>query len=787
MKFRKCIPVFLGFLFFCACQSNVRETLHSMQSKAHHIVGPEAYLDAPYITPGNRVYAIGHQNGQFPDIGWHVKGEMGGIWDHPIKLMDGFQESLGKEGQTEPFPKADSYKQFPFSGVFNFMLPAAKLSVKRTQFSPDNTEGLVVEYVFENTTDREINTTFSWRGTSDLRPTWLGERTQMVDGKDQAIFLEDTKSWLVKDQNNPWYLALSADSPVIGFKEISNKENNTTQLEMHFSLSLKKGTSQIIKIFIAGSYTGEEEVLHTLDVLEAQHHFLFKEKEKRYEELAAQAALETPNKALNEAFLWLKFNADWFVRTVPEFGSGIAAGYPDYPWWFGCDSEYTLPSYMAIGQTETALNTLQLLTDFSDKTNGNGRIVHEVSTNGSVFNAGNVNETPQYVSLVWSMFQWQGEIAFLKDHFPRIQQSLEWILTKDTDGNGLPEGAGMMEVRGLESEMIDVAVYTQKAFSDAAKIASLLGEHLLAEGYKEKASALAKKINTDFWSEDFNAYADFIATDQETLHLINDAIIRADTLGKPWAVAELNETAAYIKAHPSLEPRPFVVHHNWVVNTPLETGIAPKEKAIKALETAEKYTNPFGVFVTGIDRDASAGKEFGSFKGAKQFSYTGAVMTLPTGVQAIAENNYGRPDKALDYLERILRTFSFAAPGSMYEVSPDYGMFVQAWNLYSFTKPIVEQFFGIQPNAYLKEVTIGVQMPVDWQQASLKEVIVGDNNISVNFNRIGDTQKVTVVSSKADWQINFSSIEGHLLSWSREESTDKKVKFTAIYTKKLPL
>jgi len=36
-------------------------------------------------------------------------------------------------------------------------------------------------------------------------------------------------------------------------------------------------------------------------------------------------------------------------------------------------------------------------------------------------------------------------------------------------------------------------------------------------------------------------------------------------------------------------------------------------------------------------------------------------------------------------------------------------------------------------------------------------------------------------------QINFSSIEGHLLSWSREESTDKKVKFTAIYTKKLPL
>ena len=30
------------------------------------------------------------------------------------------------------------------------------------------------------------------------------------------------------------------------------------------------------------------------------------------------------------------------------------------------------------------------------------------------------------------------------------------------------------------------------------------------------------------------------------------------------------------------------------------------------------------------------------------FSYTGAVMTLPTGVQAIGENNYGNPDAALE-------------------------------------------------------------------------------------------------------------------------------------------
>ena len=36
----------------------------------------------------------------------------------------------------------------------------------------------------------------------------------------------------------------------------------------------------------------------------------------------------------------------------------------------------------------------------------------------------------------------------------------------------------------------------------------------------------------------------------------------------------------------------------------------------------------------------------------RSFTYTGAVMTLPTGVQAVAENNYGRPDEAYAWLEK---------------------------------------------------------------------------------------------------------------------------------------
>src|SRR5258706_2626275 len=42
----------------------------------------------PYVTAGDRTYLIGTQDGQFPDIGHHVPGEMGGLWLPPIKLSD---------------------------------------------------------------------------------------------------------------------------------------------------------------------------------------------------------------------------------------------------------------------------------------------------------------------------------------------------------------------------------------------------------------------------------------------------------------------------------------------------------------------------------------------------------------------------------------------------------------------------------------------------------------------------------------------------------------------------
>ncbi len=763
----------LGALLLIGCtQKQDSPPLAAILEGSPSITGKADYIGSPFVTAGDRVYMVGHQDGSFPEIGWHVKGEMGGIWLHPIKLMDGFELSLAVNEKTYDLMAADSFVNYPSANVHYYDLEDAELKVERWQFVPDGKQGIVVQYVIRNLGETELNTEFMLTGHADLSPVWLGERTQMQDGQDQAVFNDSMNAWQVKDGLSPWHLIYGIDQPV----KTQTEQNNTLlgkgiSNQLGAELKIPAGSGQLINLFIAGSIISDAEASAVYEDLKQNYPEYLTEKKARMASLANMSKLTIPDKELEETFEWLKYNCDWLVRTVPGIGTGISAGIPDYPWWFGVDSEYSLKGYMAVGQTMPVYETIKLLDSVSNAVNGNGKIIHEMSTNGAVFNEGNINETPQFASLIWEIYLWNGDKEFLESYYPTIKKGLEWLMAEnDSDKNLFPDGFGMMEIHGLDSEMIDVAAYTQRAFEDAAKIASELGDEQMAGNYSETANDLKRRINSDFWSEEFSSYADFIGTDEQTIHLIDDAIVRADTLNKPWAIEELEQTRKAILSNPSSEPRPFVLHHNWVVNTPMEMGIADEDKAIKALVTAEKFVNPFGVFVTGIDRDESAGSDDGSFTGSKVFSYTGAVMTLPTGVQAIAENNYGRPDKALDYIKRMTRSFSYALPGSMYEVSPDYGMMTQAWNIYSYAIPIVQQFFGIQPKASEKTILIKPLMPAEWDQASLENVNIADNQLSVYYNTGDDKTVVEVQQSNPEWTIrldlsnpgdsNYNLVEG---------------------------
>lgn len=749
----------LALVFVTQCAFNEgNKTITQLIESTTQETGKQEYLDSPYVTAGDRLYMVGHQNGSFPDLGWHVEGEMGGIWNHPIKLMDGFSISINNENgdEIQCLNNASEFINYPVGNQHVFQRNDS-YTINRTQFVPDGIEGMIIELDITNNTTKSRELKVGFTGMVDLMPVWLSDSLDIVDGADSLSWNEEQQVYIAKDQNNPWFTifgsSAAVDTTYTGQVHCSiNRKGNGLDATIESLINLEPQQSKSIRYFIAGSHQMEETAWQQYEQLMTNPAGLLEKKIARYQTIKEQSSLSIPEKEIENMYRWMKYNTDWLIRDVDGIGRGVSAGIPDYPWWFAADNAYTLQGLLATGRFEEVYSTIDLLYQLSEKVNGNGRVIHEASTNEVVFNKGNMNETPHIIWLLWNIYEWTGDKNLLETYYPQVRRGLEFLLTiSDEDGNGYPNGHGMMEIRGLDTEMIDVAVYTQQAFDAAAKIAEQLGYQEEQKEYADRAASLKDRINTEWWVEDFNSYADFRATRSQTLNLIEDAIVRADTLGKPWAVRELQNARETIRSNESEGVEGYVVHHNWVVNTPMEMAMADTAKAQQALATARDYTSRFGMYVTGIDRDENR-EESNKWE---VFSYVGAVMTLPTGVQAIAEANYGNIAHSYEYMQMLSNSFGYALPGSMYEVSPDYGMIVQAWNIYAVAVPVVKHYFGIQPSAYKEEVTIRPQMPDSWDNASIKNVRIGDNSLSINKQTEGEIVSYSIKQKNEDWKVRM--------------------------------
>lgn len=734
------LPAIVGML--AACQPDTVApplSLLAVLDTIPSLAGKPEYLSTPYIAAGDRLYAVGHQDGSFPDLGWHVTGEMGGIWSHPIKLLDGFVLNIGEGTNSWCLTDAQQFVNYPVANRHLFALN--DLEVQRVQFAPDGLEGLVVEYSIKNSSPEKRTLQLAFSAMTDLSPVWLSERLNITDGPDLVEADLANQMLIARDSLNPWWVAVSTSQPLdsiqIGPTTCSYPRRGLGKDgTIYSSVTLASGQTQTIQYYIAGSSVAEMDARTTLNILRQNPADLLARKVLQYAQVQQTARIQVPDSSIQQLYEWTKYTTQWLIREVPAIGRGLSAGTPDYPWWFGTDNTYALQGWLVTGQHAEVKATLELLLKLSAPA-GNGQIVHEVSTNGVVFNPGNLNTTAYFIHLLWQYYQWTGDRSFVANVFPEVKKGLEWLtVTQDKDQNGYPDGPGMMEIHGLHSEMIDVVVYTQAAFQAASQMATLLKEPETAANWQQQAHELRNRINQEWWVEQAGSFADFRATRSETIGLINAAIVRADTLQKPWAVEELQATWQQVARLRDNRTMGAVVHHNWVVNTPMELGVADPEKALRALKTAEKYTNRFGMYVTGIDRDENM-TEASKWQ---SFSYVGAVMTLPTGVQAIAEARYGRPDESLAYLRKLANGFSYALPGSMYEVSPDYGMIAQAWNIYAVAVPIVAHYFGVQPHAGQQQITIKPQFPSKWENAALTQLPVGENLL--DFEKAGNVYRI---------------------------------------------
>jgi len=505
-----------------------------------------------------------------------------------------------------------------------------------------------------------------------------------------------------------------------------------------YRLTLAPHDTTTLTFVFAGSARSRAEAQNTFAYLARHHDRLLEQKKAHYTALIDRARIRIPDQHLQQVYDWVKIDAEWLVRDVPGIGRGLSAGLLEYPWWFGTET-YSLQALLASGDFELAKQTLRLLRDQSRKFNGNGRIIHEVTTYGALSNPGNTQETAQFILTAGRVVQWTGDRTFAREIYPAMRQGLRWLLSdRDKDHDLFPEGYGITEILGLNAEVIDVAVYTQQALLATADIADLLGERTQAARDRKLAAQLERKINERFWVDQDSSYADFYGTRAQAISTAEGAVKQIELKGEDKLTARDRELIGYYQKLEATfagmpdTSRGWITNQNWVVITPMEMAIAPRERALRVLDRFRKGSvGEYGPYLSAVDR--------------------GAMMTISTGVAALAEANYGRTDQALWYMDKIVETFNRKLPGSMSEMMPDEGCFVIAWTMYGIVLPLVQHVFGVRPDAVNRTVVFDPQLPSGWENIAIDDLPVGKNLISFSRSKTEKGIEYDVAAKDSDW------------------------------------
>lgn len=700
-----------------------------MEKEAYSRMTAETNATTPkYLCASERMKLIGTINARFPDFGHHQEREMGGLWLHPIKLLDGFWLRLRDKStdNVNTWLIADSFAADPAGVTFRYDNNLGHTSVRVTQrqLCPEEAAGLVVEYQLQNQSDRPAPVELEWLARTDLRPVWFSETAGIQSGGPaEAAWLDDKGLFLAKDPTNPWYAAVGSspapDSRSVhhGFgPEVTDGEG--VSLSLCYAFTLLPEECRTLRFFVAGSFESREDCLRQYEVLQSLEN-PEQSKRERYHTILSRSRVQVPEQSFTEVYDWIKVHTDWLTVDAGSYGRGLTAGMPEYPWWFGCDNCYALQGVLAMGDFKLARDTLELLLRYSEQYNGNGKILHEVTTGGVCANPGNTQETAHFLVMLWLYYEWTGDFSLVERAFSYLQKSVQWLKAQDPEGELFPGGYGIIEIAGLNSKMIDTAVYTAEAYRCYGLICARKGLCEESEVYLELGRQVRHAINTQLWEEQEGLYCDAFTSVEEVLE--KKAAILEKRHGKNAELAEtvLNR-AIEQKSREDSGKSGWLLNRNWVINTPMEMGIAPKDKAERALKNLHTpaFIGPDGMYLSGIYQDAQ--------------------MTISTGVMAVAQARYGHADRALELLHRMFGTFGKIAPGCLAEMSPDYGCFVQGWTAYAAAVPVVRYFFGLQPEAVSQgghRLVLRPCMPESWPEATLSDAPVLDGELSLSWKR----------------------------------------------------
>jgi hypothetical protein len=702
-----------------------------------------------YVAAGTRAYVVGVENGSFPPIGWHITGQMGGVWAPPIKLLDGLW--FGISGSW--LDNATRYTSGP--GFVRLTFPTTDgVRPTLTEFSPDGTPAVLFGLTLQPTggsatrvplvaqAHSQVIAAYPWSSTN---PTW-----QQVEHPDTAvrqgahIQFHQTDTDYYAEVGSTVTPTVSTGKPYWGPTPPSDRavfgpDGAGGQLSWNLPVP---AAGRTLWVAVAGSQTGSADAAAALGQSLRDPVQLLVTKVAQSDAAAGLTDVSTPDAGVNRALLWSKLDLVALRRTVTNLQiryvnagksypakpittvpqlSGIDAAYPDYAEFFGTDGAYSTYGLVTSGQWQTAMDQLNAMRIVSRIVNGKtGKVVHEVNSTGAVYygantDPGDVNETAQFAIAAGLVWQWSGDQSVLRDNYSFINAGEHYLASLDPNPADLwPQGDGIVEDPYLGIEAVDVASETVNALGVLHDMAVAMGDHTTAQWAAARGQDMLASFG-QWWIASQSLFADSLCDH-----------------------ARVGDCSHYGQ---KLQQR------YWTSVAPMEQDIASPARGRAALSRIETptFTGSCGLYVDGV--------------GGPEGTNGQTCYLVNTGALAVAQANYGQLSQAVINMDKVASQLTVEMPGSLPELakSANYNPYeaftsranvMQAWSSYGLLWTTVHDLFGVTPDVPAGAVSVIPAVPPNWHQMAVRTLRVGDNDMAVTVGHTSSGYTVDVAGAQ---------------------------------------
>jgi glycogen debranching enzyme len=740
------------------------QTFTSIPAVPLDTTGPviEAHVEPlkPFTVAGERGVLLGQQDGTFE------------AWVLPVKLLSHLTVEADVEGYSVPIDvnqQAAEIEVRPDRTVITYAHIA--FTVRQIMFSPDEAiagTGPVVLFEF----DCLHPTDFTLRFTPELRWMWP-ERNEGVPGMEWVAGKNGAGGFYVLHSDYPdlaGAVTIPGAQPGILAPYQERPQVHPVELKLHIDPARDRG--RLFPLLMAVGKTPAAARTPALAATLAQLNdgiaASYQAHAERYRKLLASATtIETPDKALNEAFQWAVVSIEQ-LKAHPigpvsgqDFGSvsghdltraengtngegalapasetALVAGYyssgdsarPGFGWFFGRDSLYTL--YAVNGYGDFALSKAEL--EFLiHRQRADGKIMHEYSQTAAAIDwqafpymYAAADSTPLFLLAVEDYVHASGDTGFLKANRDAIEKAwaFETDPTHDTDHDGIydnSQGTGWVESwpGGMPHQEIYLALLDAQASGAMAGIEKLLGDSAKAASAQQRADKIAKTIESEYYDPEKSCYA--------FSHNPDGSQDRTSTVYPALAWWSDKSVSGSI-------------------------GLTHSEGCLQQL-AAHTLNTDWGLRDVANDEKIYDGMSY----------HQGSVWPLFTGWAALAEYRGGQPLAGYQMLmENANLTWAQDLGADTELLSGDF--FVpfgrstshQLWSSAMVITPTLRGLFGISIDAQTKTITVNPHLPAEWDRAEVLGLQLPGIKAELHFTKKDAMLDVFLNSSDGDtWHL----------------------------------